>query len=87
MRVLKNLSLMMAQERTAESRQKFLKLQKKSFCSTGLSFSSPLSSLPSPNMSLLIARLCPALHRLSTPLRSIQQEGGVATAGKPNNSR
>lgn len=59
-----------------ESRQKFLKLQKKSFCSTGPSFSTLLYSLRSPNMSLLIARLCPALRRLSTPLRSIQQRGG-----------
>lgn len=35
-------------------------------------------------MSLLIARLCPGLCRLSTPLRSIQR-GEVVTAGKPNN--
>lgn len=65
----------------AESRQKFLKLQKEPFSSMGLSF---FYSFHSPNMSLLIARLCPGLCRLSTPLRSIQQ-GEVVTAGKPNN--
>lgn len=38
-------------------------------------------------MSLLIARLCPGLCRLSTPLGSIQGGGSGedVTAGKPNN--
>lgn len=64
--------------KASKSRQKFLKLQKKAFCSKGLLFLSPwffhsFPSLFSSNMSLLIAIPCSALRRHSTPLRSIQK--------------